>query len=144
MTSRYIPKKVRQRVKAAARNRCGYCLCSQDYVYIELTIEHIIPTALGGSDEESNLWLSCGRGNGGKGVQVDGYDFVTEQQVPLFNPRTQVWKDHFRWDSTGIQIIGLTAIGRVTVEALKLNAPQVLVVRRNWVSVGWHPPEDSL
>lgn len=144
MTSSYIPKKVRQRVRAAARNRCGYCLCAQQYVYITLTLEHIIPTALGGSDDESNLWLSCGRCNRGKGIQVAGYDLITGQLVPLFNPRTQVWKDHFCWDSTGIQIIGLTAIGRVTVEALKLNAPEALVVRRNWVNVGWHPPVDSL
>ena len=103
MTASYIAKKVRQRVRAAAQNRCGYCLCAQQYVYIILTLEHIIPMALDGSDEESNLWLSCGRCNRGKGIQIDGFDFITGQRVPLFNPRTQVWKDHFRWDSTGIQ-----------------------------------------
>jgi len=50
---------VQQRVREAARHRCGYCLSPQQYVMGKLEIEHITPRRSGGSNEESNLWLSC-------------------------------------------------------------------------------------
>lgn len=144
MNSAYLSEDLRRRVREAAGNRCGYCRASQGYVYEVLEIEHILPRALGGSNEEANLWLSCGRCNNHKGAQTTGVDSITGQTVPLFNPRTQRWTEHFRWDASGIQVIGLTAIGRATVEALKLNHELALIVRRNWVMVGWHPPSDNL
>ena len=63
MSSAYLSEDLRQRVRDAAGNRCGYCLSAQDYVYDVLEIEHLFPRALGGSNDESNLWLSCGRCN---------------------------------------------------------------------------------
>jgi hypothetical protein len=142
MTSVYIPESVRQRVIAASRNRCGYCLSSQEYVPDWLEIEHLLPRVRGGSSDESNLWLACGLCNGYKGIQISAVDPESGLEVPLFNPRTQSWSEHFRWDEAGIFIIGLTAIGRATVEAMKLNNTLAVRVRRHWVSVGWHPPQD--
>lgn len=55
----HIPDVIREAVRHAAGNRCGYCLAHQDYVLGRLEIEHIIPTAAGGGDAESNLWLAC-------------------------------------------------------------------------------------
>jgi hypothetical protein len=63
--------------------------------------------------------------------------------VALFNPRTQVWSKHFRWSSDGTLILGLTSVGRVTIEALRLNNELAVEVRRNWVLGGWHPPEEE-
>jgi hypothetical protein len=61
--------------------------------------------------------------------------------VPLFNPRTQNWFEHFRWSEDGLRIIGLTPSGRATVGALHLSDdPNALTVRSYWVRVGWHPP----
>jgi hypothetical protein len=62
--------------------------------------------------------------------------------VPLFNPRTQVWAEHLVWSDNGVEIIGLTPVGRATVSALKLNQPFMLRARRRWVMAGWHPPAD--
>lgn len=42
----------------------------------------------------------------------------------------------------GTEVIGITPIGRVTVNALNLNEEIIVVTRRLWVSVGWFPPED--
>jgi len=47
-----------RRLRAQARNRCGYCLSSQKYILGVLEIEHVDPEALGGTDEEENLWLA--------------------------------------------------------------------------------------
>jgi hypothetical protein len=62
--------------------------------------------------------------------------------VPLFNPRTQTWALHFAWSADGTEIIGLTATGRATVVALRLNNDEIVGARSLWVQVGWHPPED--
>lgn len=142
MSGRYIPEEVRHRVRAAARDRCGYCLSPQRYVFGRLEIEHITPAAHGGSDDEDNLWLSCRLCNGYKGDQRDGLDPDTGHRVPLFNPRRQRWSEHFAWSADGTQVLGRTPCGRATVIALQLNNVIAVLVRREWVSVGWHPPPD--
>lgn len=56
-----------------------------------------------------------------KGVQTQAIDPKTENLMRLFNPRQDNWFEHFVWDEEGIRIIGITAMGRATVQALKLN-----------------------
>ena len=140
MTRRKISDTVKARVRAAAGHRCGYCLTQQRYAMLVLEIEHIIPIAAGGTDDEENLWLACRLCNNAKGVKTHGYDPITAQRIWLFNPRRQKWNRHFRWSDDSIQIIGRTACGRATVLALNLNNEIALVVRQNWVTAGWHPP----
>jgi hypothetical protein len=60
--------------------------------------------------------------------------------VPVYNPRRQVWSEHFEWSRDGTQILGRTACGRATVIALRLNNLIAVTVRRHWVAAGWHPP----
>jgi hypothetical protein len=140
--SRYIPAEIAQRVRASAQNRCGYCLSPQMLVMARLEIEHIIPIFKGGSDDESNLWLACPLCNGHKSSKIEAVDPKTKETVPLFNPRTQSWNDHFYWSDDGTQIIGSTAIGRATVVALCLDSDSdAIEVRRYWVEAGWHPPK---
>jgi hypothetical protein len=105
-----------------------------------LEIEHLIPQALGGSDEEENLWLACRLYNGYKGVQIEGLDPETGSRVSLFNPRRQSWRDHFEWSTDGTRILGTTPCGRATVLSLQLNNLIAVMVRREWVTAGWHPP----
>ena len=69
-------------------------------------------------------------------------DPQTDTTVRLFNPRLENWGDHFRWNETGDRIIGLTPSGRVTIIALNLNRPSLVLARKAWVQVGWHPPTD--
>ena len=106
-------------------------------------MEHLHPEALGGTDDEENLWLACRLCNGSKGVQTHGRDPITGRRVKLFNPRRQHWKRHFTWNADGTRIIGLTVCGRATIAALKLNNLLAINVRREWVKAGWHPPEDA-
>lgn len=97
MTAGNVPEDVRERVRALAGNRCGYCRSPQHLVLGVLEIDHLQPSAHGGSDDETNLWLACRMCNGFKSDQTEGRDPLTNQHVPLFNPRTQNWADHFRW-----------------------------------------------
>ena len=142
--SRYIPAELAQRIRAAAQNRCGYCLSPQRLVMARLEIEHIIPLVKGGTNDESNLWLACPLCNGHKSSKVEAADPETAKTVPLFNPRTQRWADHFRWSNDGTRVIGRTDIGRATVAALCLDSDSdAIEVRRYWIEAGWHPPELS-
>ncbi|MGI0494115.1 hypothetical protein ACN4EG_20210 [Alkalinema pantanalense CENA528] len=70
-------------------------------------------------------------------------DLQTQNTIDLFNPRQQCWSDHFTWSQDGTEIVGLTACGRATVEALKLNNSLATKVRSNWVKAGWHPPSNT-
>lgn len=47
--------------------------------------------------------------------------------VPLFNPRTQRWEEHFELE--GVWIVGRTPIGRTTVRVLAMNADEQREVR---------------
>jgi hypothetical protein len=70
---------------------------------------------------------------------VNAVDTVTNQLVALFHPHTQRWQDHFTWDERFELIIGLTATGRATVEALQLNRPELLNLRKLLYAAGEHP-----
>ena len=143
MNRERIPADVERRVRAAARNRCGYCLSPQHLAMARLEIEHIIPRARGGSDDEENLWLARPICNRHKSDKIAGTDPESGDTVPLFNPCTQAWADHFRWSEDGLRIVGLTPVGRATVEALHLSDdPDALEVRSYWILAGWHPPEE--
>ncbi len=140
--SRYISKKLKEKIRRQARFRCGYCLRSEALTGMPMEFEHLQPIASGGKSVEENLWLSCRRCNEFKGIQIRAFDTETKKQVPLFNPRTQDWNEHFYWSADGTQIIGKTPTGRATVAALNLNEEIIVIARRLWVSVGWFPPED--
>lgn len=139
---RYISSELSQRIRESAQNRCGYCLSPQRLVMARLEIEHIIPLMKGGTNDESNLWLACPLCNGHKSSKVEAVDPETGEPVPLFNPRTQKWAEHFNWSKDGVRVMGTTAIGRATVAALCLdNDSDAIEVRRYWVEAGWHPPK---
>ena len=141
--STYVPTKHQRQGAEDAGHRCGYRLSDETLTGIPLTIEHIKPHASGGETIRENLWLSCRPCNEFKGVQTEGRDPETGEIVPLFNPRTQSWAEHFAWIENGTQIIGITPTGRVTVNALQMNRPLLIYARRRWVLAGWHPPAIS-
>ncbi len=137
MTADYAPLALRQRVATQAHYRCGYCLRSEELMGMPMTLDHIIPQAASGLTVEENLWLACNRCNGFKGTQTHARDPQTGEWVALFNPRRQVWDEHFGWSEDGTQILGKTPCGRATIEALKLNNSQIMVTRQLWVRAGW-------
>jgi 5-methylcytosine-specific restriction endonuclease McrA len=140
VSSGHISAEIRRRLRIQAGDRCGYCLSPQHLVLGWLEIEHIIPTARGGTNDEENLWRGCRMCNAYKSAQSEGLDPETAGRVPLFDPRRQHWADHFAWSDDGIQVLGRTGCGRATVVALQLDNLVAVMVRREWVAAGWHPP----
>jgi hypothetical protein len=107
-----------------------------------LTVEHITPEAYGGTSDEDNLWLSCRNCNEFKGSQTHARNVLTGRRVRLFHPRRQKWSQHFAWSEDGTRIIGKTACGRATVDALRMNNITVVTARQHWVRAGLHPPDE--
>lgn len=106
-----------------------------------LEIEHIVPLARGGTNDDSNLWLACPLCNGHKSDKIEAIEPDTGATELLFNPRTQDWWKHFKWSDDGLTIRGLTPAGRATVAALHLSDDSdALTVRSYWIQAGWHPP----
>ncbi|MBO0611734.1 HNH endonuclease [Thiothrix fructosivorans] len=136
-----ISQATRKRLAQQALFRCGYCLTQELVSGVPLTIEHLLPRAKGGGNEEENLWLSCRLCNEAKGILTDAVDPETGEPAPLFNPRRQHWGEHFIWSDDGTNVTGLTPTGRATVSALSLNTEFRVCTRALWVEVGWHPPE---
>lgn len=135
-----ISETLKAKIRRQAKNRCGYCLLPQSLNPTLLEIEHLLATANGGNDDEENLWLACRLCNGYKATQDKAFDEQTNKNVALFNPRTQIWDEHFEWNEE--IIVGKTPCGRATVKALKLNNDIILSVRRRWILAGWFPLAD--
>lgn len=119
---------LRQWVRDRAGERCEYCHLRQDHQPVcRFHLEHIIPRQHGGGDNEANLALACFHCNLRKGTNLTGIDPESRQVVRLFHPRKDRWQDHFQW--RGIELVGLTAVGRTTIQVLKINAPRRLQLR---------------
>ena len=102
-------------------------------------IEHILPN---GDNDAENLCLACPNCNLSKAAAVIVVDALTGSSVSLFNPRRQHWSEHFAWIDNYTKIQGCTAIGRATVERLKMNRPRMVSVRQRWAKADLHPPVD--
>jgi hypothetical protein len=137
-----VPIGLRRRVAEQAGHRCGYCLTPEALTGAAMEVEHVIPAALGGETVEANLWLSCRRCNSRKGLRTHARDPLSQEEVPLYNPRTQTWSEHFAWSQDGTSIIGRTAVGRATIDALDTNDRLIVAARGLWVQGGWWPPDE--
>jgi hypothetical protein len=142
MSRSYIAKALREQIAIDARHRCGYCLTSARIIGAPMEIDHIVPESLGGPTLRENLWLACSMCNDHKGNRIAAPDPRTGEVVRLFDPRRQVWSEHFEWSLEGDVIVGRTATGRATVTAVRLNRAELVEARRGWIIAGWHPPQD--
>ena len=136
-----LPDDVVVAVRARAQHRCEYCQTSEFLSGQYCQVDHIVPRALGGASTLQNLCLACVDCNRFKLTLIEAIDPQTQVLALLFNPRTQTWSEHFEWNTDSIRILGRTAIGRATVDALKMNRSLVVAARSAWVSIGRHPPE---
>lgn len=121
-----------------AANRCEYCQLSQLGQEATFHIDHVIPRAANGPTTANHLALACVSCSLRKWAKQTAADPDSGEEVPLFNPRTQGWAEHFRWD--GERIVPLTPTGRATVAALAMNRPLILAIRQEEATRGRHPP----
>jgi hypothetical protein len=139
-----LPIGVRRAVRKSARNRCEYCHSQEPFSPSAFSIEHIIPRSQGGNDAVENLALSCQECNNRKFTSITALDPLSGDSVGLFHPRQSHWHDHFAWNDDFTLLLGLTPIGRATIEKLQLNRTSLINLRRVLHHTGIHPlPEQD-
>ncbi|MBI1880064.1 MAG: HNH endonuclease [Chloroflexi bacterium] len=137
MSDTYISPSLRQLVAERANYRCEYCLVHTDDVLLSHQADHIIAEQHGGATSAENLAFACVHCNRQKGPNIASIDPISSGLTPLFNPRTQIWDEHFSLEQASIQPI--TSVGRVTVQILKLNHPDRIRVRQVLIEAGTYP-----
>ena len=142
MSTTRVGSRLRAQVLEDAGGRCGYCRSSEEITGAPLEIEHVVPKALGGPTRRDNLWAALRQCNTLKSDRIEAVDPATGRVVPFFNPRRQVWAEHFARIEGGARIAGQTPTGRATVAALDLNRLLLVQARQRWIAVGWHPPDE--
>ncbi len=141
MSEKHVPAEMRRLVVERANNCCEYCRAQARYSSDPFTVDHIIPFVLGGLTVIADLAYCCYDCNQCKGARIFAIDPVTGLTAPLFHPRQQIWEEHFAWNDDFTLMVGLTATGSATIEALQLNRIGLVNLRRALYLVGEHPPK---
>ena len=140
MPNSSLSDQTRKQVAKRASNHCEYCLANSEYAFHTFPIDHILPISLGGTDDLDNLAYSCQFCNNSKYNKIECIDPIRNEKVKLYNPRIDIWTDHFIWDQPKTSIIGISPIGRATVHCLKVNRPEAVNLREVLRRFGIHPP----
>jgi len=140
LSNKRVTAQQKRDVISRAKACCEYCHSQLRFTNHSFSIEHIIPKSQGGESRLDNLALSCQSCNNHKYTKTEGVDPLSGQIVPLYHPRRHQWASHFAWNDDCTLIIGLTPIGRATVETIRLNKLGLANLRRILYAAGKHPP----
>ena len=123
----------RRAVIERAARRCEYCLVHEDSAGFPHQVDHIISRKHGGSSGLGNLAYACVLCNRYKGSDIASID-RSGNPIRLFNPRRDIWDEHFKLNGPVIQ--PMTAVGEVTARVLRLNTSERVIERRLWQALG--------
>ena len=127
MTTEYIPVGMRRETIERSNGICEYCRLP-NIAFFPHEVDHVIARKHGGQTELDNLAYACFECNRHKGSDIASIDPDIGLITPLFNPRTQKWHEHFRFQSK--LIVPITPEARTTVFLLRLNAPDRIAERQ--------------
>jgi hypothetical protein len=131
----YIPVALRRLVEERAAGRCEYCLLPAAVAFFAHEVDHVIAEKHGGVTDDTNLAYTCWRCNRHKGTDLGSFDPETGAFSLLFNPRTQLWHEHFALNGEG-HLLGVTPEGRTTVWLLQINTSDRVRERQRLVALG--------
>lgn len=135
--SQRVSAVLRHAVMERAGGCCEYCGMPDGLLRLPHEPDHIVATQHGGQTTLNNLAYTCFRCNRLKGPNLSSIDPQTGAITPLFNPRTDEWLQHFRWEDAAI--VGISAVGRATLALLQLNAPERVGLRANLIRQDAYP-----
>jgi hypothetical protein len=117
-----------------AAGRCEYFLIHEDDTFHGCEVDHIISEKHGGPTIAGNLAYCCLPCNRYKGSDLGSVTVAIGPLVRFFNPRIDVWSEHFILD--GVIIRPLTERGEVTERVFKFNEVGRLMERKDLEAVG--------
>lgn len=133
---------MRQLVASRAKNLCEYCLIAEADTFLGCHIDHIISLKHGGETVFDNLAYACVVCNSQKGSDLGSISQKTGELVRFFNPRIDLWPEHFRLRGAIFQ--GLTEIGRVTIRILGFNSEEQVIERQTLIANRQYPSAVAL
>jgi hypothetical protein len=125
---------LRRQVAVRAGYRCEYCRVPERWTSLPFQVDHVIAEKHEGATAFDNLAYACLHCNSFKGPNIAGRDRETGQTVRLFDPRHDVWNEHFEWDDA--LLIGRTGVGRATIAVLKINLAHRVAARMSLIHEG--------
>ena len=131
---------------ARADRLCEYCLLHEEDAYFGCEVDHIISEKHGGSTDAENLAYACMNCNRNKGSDVGSIVVPLESSVfsRFFNPRTDLWYEHFSIDTfSKVTIVPLSDIGAVTIRILKINSSESLLERQALQEIDRYPTPEA-
>lgn len=132
-------KTLKQAIKIRAKYCCEYCLTPEYFSPDPFENDHIQPSSKDGDNDFENYAFSCSGCNGFKFNAIEAIDPASAQVVRLYNPRKDIWNEHFCWDENFTVLLGISPIGRATVFKLKLNRTGLINLRVALRTVGEFP-----
>jgi HNH endonuclease len=132
-----ISADLRKQVSDRAQGRCEYCLLHQDFSIYTHEVDHIIAQKHDGQTTVDNLALACLACNRHKGSDLTTFDPETGQVTLLFNPRSQIWLEHFMLNQSRIE--GITPVGRATTKLLMFNTSTRILERQLLIEQKQYP-----
>ncbi len=133
--SRYISESLRNKVESRADGFCEYCRIAIEDTYFGSEIDHVISFKHRGQTVSENLALACQPCNRNKGSDLGSIPANSNELVRFFNPRIDVWNEHFRVNSDA-EIETLTEIGEVTAVIFGFNEPERIAERQGLIELG--------
>jgi HNH endonuclease len=134
MSKTYIPTSLRRMIFDQADRCCEYCLQPEIFAFCPHEIDHVIAEKHEGLTIAENLALACKLCNTFKGSDIASIDPLTGEITALYNPRMDVWREHFRLEDA--VFIPLTAKARTTVRLLQINRSDRVAERQLWIPSG--------
>jgi hypothetical protein len=118
----------RQYVRRRAEERCEYCRLPQAGApFFTFHVEHVQAQQHILDNSLDNLALACPDCNRHKGPNLTTIDPWTRKLVRLFDPRRDIWEEHFEFQ--GPVIVGLTDVGEATARLLQFNTDERVEIR---------------
>jgi hypothetical protein len=130
-----IPRALRNQIFSRDLGHCRYCNLNQLGQSSIFHINHVIPRSKGGLTVEANLVLQCPSCSLHKADKLTSIDPVGGDEIVLYHPLINRWQSHFSLSSDG-RCHGVDAIGRATIEALRMNDELPRLARAIQIQLG--------
>jgi 5-methylcytosine-specific restriction endonuclease McrA len=133
-----ISDTLRLQVSQRSQCCCEYCLMPEAFLASIFHVDHIRSRKHSGKTILSNLAYACPHCNQNKGSDIATFDDETDETiVRFFNPRKDIWHDHFEINNG--EILPKTAIGNATIKILDFNQPERIILRQALIAIGEYP-----
>ena len=135
MSRHYITDTLRQKIAKRANFCCEYCLIPEIFLATVFHIEHIRSIKHDGKTTLENLAFACPHCNQNKGTNIATFiSDDSDELIRLFNPRKDLWLEHFQVMDG--EILPKTIIAEGTIRILDFNQLERLILRQALIEAG--------